>query len=92
MIDNNITHGNKTESYNQSLLIQKDINEEYPLINDQFRNKIANRMGRNSKMGPVFSGGDIKEKFLLPTIQSASLQQKKKLFSEAFNFTTPRQP
>jgi len=78
MIDNNLANGSKTEIYNTNLIIQKDINEEYPLINDPYRSRIQLKLGgRTSSLAPVFSGGDVKEKFLLPKLESERVKISK---------------
>lgn len=86
MLDSNLNSG-RTESYNTNLILQKDINEEYPMINDSYRLKIQERMGRNTKIAPVFSGGDLKDKFLLPIIESDLLRKQKKKFEQSFDLT-----
>ena len=49
-------------------MFEKNIFEEFPNINSEYKDKIKSKIGRNLKQGPVFTGGDKSSSFLLNQI------------------------
>jgi len=51
-----------------SILIRKDINENYSTLNNSYRNKIKEKLGSQTKHDNVFTNGGMKNdpEFMLP--------------------------
>ena len=69
-IENGVATG-RNEASNMSILINKDVNQNYSTLNESYKNKIKEKLGNSIKHDNVFTGGGMRNdpEFLLPQIE-----------------------
>jgi hypothetical protein len=85
-IDSHVTSPSnyKLEPKNLHHLYLKDMTNDYPNINQSFRDQIKRKTKTHSKLGPVFLGGDRNQSFCLPQLKTERHQQLRKEFQSSF--------
>jgi hypothetical protein len=80
-LNNKELASHQVETQNLHQLFEKDFTNEYPLKNSFYRQKVLERL--NISRSPVFRGGDMSERFLLPEIMTTRHQNFKNKFNQA---------